>query len=442
MSDPRYYDIRRVRGESTEIDIDNGRLENAGTSFYDHTVVRVLGPQGWGVLKVNGLDPDDPAGLREAIDAAMALAPIPADDVDLAPAPRGILDLPRPAEDPRDLSLEEKADLLSGIEAAARRCDGVTSTRARYIETVESVRFMDSSGDEYSYETVRSGFSILAVATRNGLMQAGRESFHTISGLPLRHREDLGVKAGERAAALLDARPVAGGRMNVVLDPELAGVFAHEAVGHASEGDLVREGASILRGRIGEQIGSPSVTIVDDPTMPEFGFEPVDAEGVAVTRTEIIREGRLVSYLHNRQTLAAVGDGLPGHARAAAGHAPLVRMSNTYIAPGDAGMEEILEGCGNGLLLAGSRGGQVDTGRGAFQFNAEYGYLVEDGEIGPMVRDLSLSGEILGTLHSIALVGRDLRMNQGYCGKGGQSLPVSDGAPHILLKDAVVGGSE
>jgi len=441
MAEPRYYDVRRVRGESTQVDIDNGVLEHAGTSFFDHSVVRVLGPRGWGVLVVDSLDPDDPGGIREAIAAATALAPIPRDRVDLAPAPRGPLPVPRPAEDPRDVSLEEKVSLLGAIEAAARR-GGVSSTRGRYMETTESVHFLDSSGTESSHEITRSGFSIMAVASRNGVMQPGRESFHTISGFPLRHREELARTAAERAAALLDARPAKGGRMNAVLDPELAGVFAHEAVGHASEGDLVRERMSVLRGRIGERIGSTAVTIVDDPTLPEFGFEPVDAEGVAVARTEIVRRGVLTSYLHNRQTLAAVGDGLPGHARAESGHLPQVRMSNTFIEAGDAGVGEILEACGDGVLLAGSRGGQVDPGRGVFQFNAEYGYRVEGGELGGMLRDVSLTGEILATLHAIALVGRDLRMHQGYCGKGGQSVPVSDGAPHILLNDAVVGGSE
>jgi TldD protein len=116
-------------------------------------------------------------------------------------------------------------------------------------------------------------------------------------------------------------------------------------------------------------------------------------------------------------------------------------MSNTFIEPGDATMEEILAECGEGILLVGSRGGQVDPGRGVFQFNAEYGYLIGKGEKAGMVRDVSLSGEILSTLHGILLCGKERVMHQGFCGKGGQSVPVSDGSPHILLSDAVVGGS-
>jgi TldD protein len=271
-------------------------------------------------------------------------------------------------------------------------------------------------------------------------MQMGSEREHTIRGFNLRGRHDLGRRAGEVAVSLLDAKIPKGGIQRAVLDPELAGVFTHEAVGHASEGDLVREGASVLGGRIGEHIGCDGLVIVDDPALHEFGFMPVDAEGVAVQRTEIIRDGILTSYLHNRETLAAVGDGMPGHARAEHGAPPIVRMSNTFIENGDATREEILAECREGILLIGSRGGQVDPGRGVFQFNAEYGYLIEGGETTGMLRDVSLSGEILTTLHNITLIGDDRRMNPGYCGKGGQVVPVSDGAPHLLLEDAIIGG--
>ncbi|TAJ45778.1 TldD/PmbA family protein [Methanofollis fontis] len=438
MDTVRYYDIRHVRGSATHVDIDNGVVESAGTSFYDHAVVRVLGPKGWGILTMENLDP---AALPEPlVREALSLALITDDPVDLADAPRGILPLPGVGEDPLDVSLEEKTALLAGIEEAAHLPE-IVNTRARYAESIEEVRFCDSSGIEYTYAIPRCGFSVLAVAARNGEMQMGRESHYTIRGLNLRHRQDLGERAAQTAIALLDARAAKGGRMRAVLDPELAGVFAHEAVGHASEGDLIREGNSVLAGRTGEAIGSQVLTIVDDPSLPEFGFEPVDAEGVAVSRTELIRAGRVNAFMHTRQTLAAVGNGAAGHARASAGDQPLVRMSNTYIEEGDSSYDEILAECRSGILLKGSRGGQVDPGRGVFQFNAEYGYIIEDGEIGQMVRDVSLSGDILSTLHAITLVGDDRRMHEGYCGKGGQSVPVSDGSPHIFLEDAMVGGN-
>ncbi|MDD2472489.1 MULTISPECIES: TldD/PmbA family protein [unclassified Methanoculleus] len=439
MVDVRYYDLRCVRGENTLIDIDNGVVESAGTSFFDRTVVRVLGQKGWGVLTRDHVDIDSKREIDALVEAAARLAAVTEDRLDLADAPRGILPVPPLGEDPRDVDLEEKTRLLAGIEASARVPE-VANTRARYTEGIDSVRFLDSSGNEASYEATRSGFSVLAIASRNGVMQMGSERDHVITGFNLRNRQDLGRKAGEIAVSLLDARLAKGGTRRAVLDPELAGVFTHEAVGHASEGDLVREGASVLSGRIGERIGREGLVIVDDPSLHEFGFMPVDAEGVAVRRTEIIRDGVLSSYLHNRETLAAVGNGVAGHARAEHGAPPIVRMSNTFIENGDAAYDEILAECKDGILLIGSRGGQVDPGRGVFQFNAEYGYLVEGGETTDMVRDVSLSGEILSTLHNIVLIGNDRKMSPGYCGKGGQNVPVSDGAPHLLLEGAIIGG--
>jgi TldD protein len=440
MSRIRYYDIRHLTGEQTHIDLDNTVVESAGTSFFNQSVIRVLGPDGWGILTLDNYQRPRGNDLEALIKQAESLAAVTDEEVHLADAPRGVLPVPPMKEDPSDVGIEEKTKLLAEIEKSAR-IPGVVNTRATYNERLEKVRYQDSQGSEFSYSVCRSGFTILAVASRNGTVQMGYEREHSIHGLNLRHRQECGQKAAERAISLLDAGAVRGGTMRAVLDPELAGVFAHEAVGHASEGDLVQEGNSVLSGRIGNKIGNEILTIVDDPSLPEFGFEPVDAEGSAVIRTEIIRKGVVNSYLHNRETLAAVGSGVAGHARAMPGEPPIVRMSNTFIENGDAHLDEILAECKDGILLNGSRGGQVDPGRGIFQFNAEYGYMIKNGERTRMVRDVSLSGEILRTLHAISLCGNDRRMHQGYCGKGGQSVPVSDGAPHILLTEAVVGGS-
>jgi len=151
------------------------------------------------------------------------------------------------------------------------------------------------------------------------VMQMGSERDHVTTGFNLRDKQDLGRKAGEVAVSLLDAKLAKGGVMRAVLDPELAGGL-HPRRRSVTQARVTsfREGASVLEGRIGEQIGCEGLVIVDDPSLPEFGFIPVDAEGVAVRRTEIIRNGILTSYLHNRETLAAVGNGVPGHARAGA----------------------------------------------------------------------------------------------------------------------------
>ncbi len=443
MSEPsaiRYHDLRHVTGQVTLIDIDNGVVESATTSFFNRAILRVLGPRGWGILQIDNFSPCSTKKFNSLLASASRLAAITQQDVNLADAHHGALDVPAMKEDPRDVSIDEKTSLLAEVEMAASHPE-VVNRRANYIERSEQVMFSDSSGLEFSYEICRSGFNVLAVASRNGTVQMGYERLHSIHGFDLRHRQEYGKNAAYIAVALLDAGHVKGGMMRAVLDPELAGVFAHEAVGHASEGDLVQEGSSVLAGKVGEQIGNDQLNIIDDPSLPDFGFEPFDAEGVEVQPTEIIRNGVVHAFLHSRETLAAVGNGMAGHARAMSGEPPLVRMSNTYIGNGDVTLEEIMEACGNGILLKGSRGGQVDPGRGIFQFNAEYGYLIADGEPTSMVRDVSLSGEILSTLHGILLCGDDRIMHPGYCGKGGQSVPVSDGAPHVLLDNAVVGGS-
>jgi len=443
MTEPsgiRYYDLRQVRGQSTHIDVDKGVIESAGTVFFNKAVIRVLGPRGWGILEFDNYTHEPGKKFNELLASAQKLAHLADDTVNLSDGPRALRPVPPVKEDCRDVGIEEKASLLLAIEKAADQ-PLVTSRRANYLERIENVWFLDSSGNEYRYEICRSGFSVMAVASRNGTVQMGYEPDHTIHGLNLRHREELGRKAAATAVALLDAGAAKGGKMHAILDPELAGVFAHEAVGHASEGDLIEEGNSVLKGRTGEKIGDDRLTIVDDPSLPEFGFEPIDAEGIAAGRTEIIQAGKVNAFLHNRQTLAAVGNGVAGHARAMPGEPPLVRMSNTFIETGNATEDEIFSECKHGIYLVGSRGGQVDPGRGVFQFNAEYGYLIENGEQTRMVRDVSLSGEILTTLHGIALCGKKRVMHPGYCGKGGQSVPVSDGAPLVLLRDAVVGGS-
>lgn len=440
MTGVRYFDIRHVTGTVTHVDIDNTRVESAGTSFVDRAILRVLGPRGWGILAIDHYTRPKGRSFQDLIERASGLASLTGQDVSLADVPTGIIPVPPMKEDPGSIDIGEKQALLAEIEKSAR-IEGIKSTKAGYSERSENVRFEDSSGNVYQYSLCRSGYTILAVAERRGDMQMGYQRKHVLQDFNLRHRQEDGRIAAERAIALLDARPARGGTMHAVLDPELAGVFAHEAVGHASEADLIQEGSSVLGGKIGERIGSPGVTIIDDPTLPEFGFEPLDAEGSRVSRTEIIRKGVIQAFLHSRETLAVVGCGHAGNARAMAGEPPQVRMSNTYIENGDSNFDELIAECKSGILLKGTRGGQVDTGRGVFQFNAEYGYLIEQGEIGAMVRDVSLSGEILQTLHSISLCARDRAMHQGYCGKGGQSVPVSDGAPHVLLMDAVVGGS-
>ena len=442
MQDIKFYDCRVIEGSSTSIVLDNGKIEEISRNFTKGAGIRALCGGSWGYTAVEG-----DINLKRGVEAASKLAfsmnaSTPKEDVELAAvASPEVRDLPEVRTNPRDIAIEEKVSLLKSIEEHAK-LEGVHSTKVMYLESEFKVDYRNSEGLECEYELLNVGFAVSAVASENGVYQAGRESRFGY-GYELFENEnvlELAGKAGKTALELLKAKTPKGGEMPVVLDQELAGVFAHEAVGHASEADLVLEGDSILENRIGEQIASPLINIIDDPTLHEFGYYPFDAEGSESKRTEIIKDGIFNSYLHSRETAAKLG-GTPGNCRAQGYSMPVVRMSNTFIDNGDSRFEEMLEEVKDGMYLIGSRGGQVNTGEGIFQFNAEKGYLIKNGELTGLLRDVSLSGKTLEILNHVTLVGNDLKMTAGRCGKAGQLVPVSDGSPHIAISKALVGGA-
>lgn len=442
MQDIKFYDCRVIEGSSTSIILDNGKIEEISRNFSRGAGVRALCGGSWGYTAVEG-EIDLKYGVEAASKLAFSMnANTPKEDVELAAVnPPKIDNLPEIRIDPRNVAIEEKVDLLKSIEASAK-VEGVSSTRVMYLESEFKIGYRSSDGLDCAYELLNVGFAVSAVASENDVYQAGRESRFGY-GYELFEKEnvlELAGRAGNTAVELLKAKTPKGREMPVLLNQELAGVFAHEAVGHASEADLVLEGDSILENRIGEQIASPLITIIDDPTLHEFGYYPFDAEGAQSRRTEIIRDGIFNSYLHSRETAAKLG-GTPGNCRAQGYFMPVVRMSNTFIDNGDARFEEMLEEVRNGMYLIGSRGGQVNTGEGIFQFNAEKGYMIKNGELTELIRDVSLSGKILEILNHVSLVGDDLKMTAGRCGKAGQLVPVSDGSPHIAISKALVGGA-
>ncbi len=438
----RYFDIRLVNGETTSVQIENGAVENAGSSYYGKAFIRVLGSKGWGYACVSPFDIDNEKEKRVAIERAAKIAERADVKADIAEVPHGT---PRSwnasAKEQAARPLEEKTAELLTLEHAAK-LPGIAATTARYAEQYQNIFFEDSSGYEATSSVCRTLYTVTAVAVDGADMQMNYEQEAVVGPLKIPDFIGKAERCAKTALNLLKAKAGPGGTMPAVLDPAIGGVFAHEAVGHASEGDQVRDGVSVLGPHRGEPVGSKLVTIIDDPSVHGYGYEPFDAEGVAAGPCELIKEGIVNKFMHSRETLAAVGlnTGDVGHARAEPGMQPLVRMSNTYIKEGDASYEEILETCKNGVLLIGSRGGQVDPGRGVFQFNAKYGYRIENGETTQMLRDVSLSGDILSVLHNISLCGKERRMSSGMCGKG-QNVPVSDGAPHVYLTEATVGGA-
>lgn len=436
-----FYDVRILKGSRTRIVLDNGELDEISEAPFQGAAVRALAGGAWGFVttdSINGKGLDDKIDLAKRIARKIGRP----EDLRLAEAPPGRSIKIPVKKDPKGLSLEEKVELLREIENAAK-VSGVSSTQAVYSEMEIHTHYTSSDGLDLESEATRMAFVISAVAKRNGIYQASAEGRAGVGGLELFDREDpvaLARETGQMAVALLDAEVPKGGTFPVILDQELAGVFVHEAVGHATEADIILEGDSCLEGKLGQQIGSGLVTVKDDPSMMQNGYYPFDDEGSLAQETILVENGVLNSYLHSRETAGRMG-GVPRNARSQGMDRPVVRMSNTYIANGDWKLEEILEELGNGVYLAGSRGGQVSTGEGVFQFNAKRGYLIENGEKTKLLRDVSLSGKILEILMHVKAVGNDLKFNSGRCGKAGQLVPVSDGSPHLLIEKATVGGA-
>ena len=440
-----FHDIRILRSLGRSVFIDNGQIEQISNNFTHGISCRALVNGSWGFVSSDDTQDSIPSLERAVKLASQTHAKSPRKSKGLAEVEPPLLhDIPAARKDPNDVPIDEKVELLLEMHKRAKVPD-VTSTTVLYSESELKVEYSNSEGVEAEYSLVRTGFAVTAVASQNGIFQMARGSEFDVCGYELFDKYDaleLAEEAGNTAVELLSAKVPKGGRMPVILDQELAGVFIHEAVGHAVEADHVVEGNSILSGKVGSQIAAPCITVVDDPSMHGFGYYPMDDEGVESVATTVIDDGVLKSYLHSRETAALLpGTGLPGHARSQGLSRPIIRMSNTYIENGDSGFDEMLAEMKDGVYLIGSRGGQVNPGEGVFQFNAERGYMVENGELTTPLCDVSLSGQILDILQNVQMAAGDMKMNSGRCGKGGQAVPVCDGSPHILVSEALVGGS-
>ena len=348
----------------------------------------------------------------------------------------------RPKIDPQDVGFEEKKELLREAFDATKEYKEVVSSTFSYTDTRTVNQYVNSEGASIIAEYVHTGFFASVFAKSDGHIQVGLERMGGTGGLEsIDGSAEAAKSASEKAVRLLSAKGAPSGEFTVVMDPLLTGVFVHEALGHAAEADHVIQNESIIEGMLGERIASEVVDVYDDPTLPgSFGFYFYDSEGTKARKKAILKDGILKEYLHSRETASELGMGPTGNARAQSfSHPPVVRMSNTYLAPRDFGFDEMLEDIKYGVYLKGSKGGEVDTARGVFQFSAEEGFLIENGELTTGVKDVSLSGETLEILKNIDAVGSDFDTSIGFCGKASQVVPVGDGGPHARTT-ATVGG--
>ena len=416
----------------------DGKIQEIRSGINWGGCVRILKNGAWGVSFTT-----DPSKLEEISQTSLKLASTLKNDVKLADISTSQDRVKTKAKIRlSDVSIDDKKEVMTDIEKAAH-LEGIVSTTVNYMDQEGTITYANSEGTNLQVEESRVALFLNAVAASEGTIQFGYKSTGGAAGFEVLKKEDLekfGRTPAEKALRLLKAELPPSGKFPVIMDPELTGVFIHEALGHASEADLILQNDSILKDKIGTQIGSPIVNIIDDATMDAFGYYPYDSEGVKTSKNILVQDGTLISYLSSRETASELNIKPSGNARSVVGDQPIVRMSNTYLKPGDHQFEELLEDTSSGIYLKGSRGGQVDTGKGVFQFNAAESFLIENGEVTTPLRDVSLSGNILEMLLKVEAVGSDFKMGVGFCGKSGQTVPVGDGGPHVKVEEATVGG--
>jgi TldD protein len=442
-----YYDVRVLQVTSTNLEMKKGAVSRAVGGQESGACVRVLSGGAWGFASTPDTgeaalgETADRAfriakGISETITEKASLAPVAAvtDDVTV-PMKKDFINIP----------ITDKLDFLDSAHDAVKEYDFIHNDLITYRDTYTVEDFYSSEGTRVITRTPRIYWALELMGRKGDQVQSVRRRIGATSGLEAFDDDAILKQADAGAAslvALLNGKSPPSGPMPVIADPDLTGVFAHEAVGHAAEADLVATGNSCFGGRMGEQIASTLVTIRDDATQPRaFGSLVYDEEGVRAGNKVLIKNGMLNDLILSRETAAKLKMTPNGGARADSYHnRPIVRMSNTYIEAGDRTLHELLEGIKLGVYAKGTRGGQVNTAQGFFQFNAQESYLIENGEITKPLRDVSLSGRTLDTLKLIDGVGKEENLyGVGMCGKG-QWVPVGDGGPHIRIARCVVGG--
>jgi TldD protein len=437
-----YGDIRYEIKKDTRIVFQGKELFHIGSNSTDGFVIRTLKDGGFSSTAYTRADDADNA-LRIAEENAALIARHIRKPVEFAKsdAVRDIF-LPHLTEDPRSVSIDEKLGLTRDYNSIAVRHDKIATTNIFYSETVREKYFLSTEGTEIREDLATSTISGLITSKDGTLTQNVRVAVGGSSGFSLlRDQEEEFEKRTAIALDLLKAKPVAGGSHNVVLNQDMAGVFTHEAFGHFSEADLIEDSTMREKMQMGAKLGNDVLSITDDPTMPgQLGFYRYDDEGVRTRRISLMKDGVLSGRLHSRRTAAAFGEDLTGHCVAEDYRfAPIVRMGNIFIEPGESSFEKLLSMLGDGLYILDSKGGQ--TSGENFTFGAQYGYIVKGGRKKEMVRDINISGNLYHTLKNITAVGNDLELSKtGGCGKGQLNIRSCHGGPHVLIKDLIIGG--
>jgi TldD protein len=441
-------DFAEVFGEDREVAnarLDDGRIEELVSGRSRGAGVRVVVGATTGYAHTADLSE---TGLAAAADAAAAATRDGgATSRVVALTERRVPALDPGVMRPGDVPKARKVELLRRAEHAARgRGDAIRQVSVVYADARRQIVVANSEGLLARDERVRTRFMVQCVAVGDTGMQTGVEAPGSTRGFELFDEldpEDVARVAADRALAMLHARPAPTGRLPVVLRRGAGGVLFHEACGHGLEGDLVGRDASVFRGRMGERVASPLVTVVDDGGMTgEWGTSAIDDEGAPVQRNVLIEDGVLTDYLWDltwarKSNRASSGNGR----RETYQHLPMTRMTNTYLTKGATDPDDIIADTPYGLYCAALGGGQVNTATGDFVFGVTEAYLIEDGVLTEPVRSAQLVGNGLETLRLVDAVGSDFDTWAGTCGKNGQGVPVSSGQPTLRVAELTVGGT-
>lgn len=446
-----FVELRYHKKRTRAVAVEKGRVETAQITEHSGIGVRVLEQGTFGFASTDDVEA---GAIRRAVDAARAAARASArartgKRPSLAPAAlaRGRFDAPG-VDELLQRPLDETLALVLRLEAQTRGLStSIQSASCSYSEVFEEKAIVTSDGARAWTRLVRPEFRVMAIAQKDGEIQRGAESVGATGAWDCLFGrstpEELAERAGKHAVDLLRAGYPEGGRAKVLLSPALVGLLTHEAVGHTVEADFVAAG-SCAAGKLGQRVASEHVTLCDSGRS-EFhpgagGSVAVDDEGVPTQNTVIIKDGVLVSYLHDRESAAREGVAPTGNARAwEYDNEPLIRMRNTYIAPGASALEEMIAGIEDGYLLDGAANGQADS-NGEFMFGTRAAYRIQNGRKGPLLRGVNISGQAFDVLRSVERVGKDFRwdLGAGHCGKG-QPAKVDAGGPWVECT-VVLGG--
>lgn len=424
---------------------DDGRLKTA--DFQTHAGFGLRGVSGETTAFAQANEVSE-AAIRRAAETMRVLDPAAGG---IAPPPRRTNARLYTDSDPLGLiPFARKVELCQRIDAAARARDPrvvqVSVALSASWSVIEIVR-----PDGFTAHDVRPlvRLNVQIVAERNGRRETG---FHGLGGRYLYDSlfdEATWSRAVDIALAQalvnLDSVAAPAGEMKVVLGPGWPGVLLHEAIGHGLEGDFNRKGTSAFSGRIGERVAAPGVTVVDDGSIGERrGSLSIDDEGTPTQCTTLIEDGILKGYIQDRLNARLMGVEPTGNGRRESfAHAPMPRMTNTFMLGGSDDPEEILGRVKDGIYAKSFGGGQVDITSGKFVFSCTEAYRIEGGRLGAPVKGATLIGDGPTVLTKVAAIGNDMALDEGVgvCGKGGQSVPAGVGQPTLLIDGLTVGGT-